>query len=126
MVVFDLTTKKIILFFYITALDFNTLDPAFLQHQYSFPEMRVLKVVKIFFYGPLNFFNGYEVLPRGNRGYGQASRIWNPAVFPSPILSCVQVLRLVKLYFFIFQVKPSRKFWHPTSQEGVSIVCSTT
>ena len=60
--VLDLTMKdsgfqfKKILFFYIILLDFNTLGPAFLQYQYSFPEVEVLKAVEILIYGPLNFF----------------------------------------------------------------------
>ena len=51
--------KKILLF-YLISLYFNTLGPAFLQYQYFFPEVRVWETVKIFIYGPLNFFFGCE------------------------------------------------------------------
>ncbi|GFU85100.1 protein piccolo [Trichonephila clavipes] len=60
----DIRKLKMIFFFHIISLDFNTLGPAFLQHQYSFSGKRVWKVVKIFTHSPLYFFIGREALPR--------------------------------------------------------------
>lgn len=122
---------KIILFFYILSLDINTLDPALLQHQFSFPEVSLKGWANIHLQTSLSFFIGCEALPRNKfLQLWEQIEVWWCQIrrmeemteqivqFSHPHLTLL--CRCVYLIFCSWSHVSSREFWYPAGQEGWS------